>query len=554
MNAIITQSRPRLFAAGFKRLLLAVGLLLGVAGVGVAQGQQPQDALIVTKEGNVGVGTTTPVSKLHIHGDYSNKGAGGLALDASDNNSPEQYVLRINPFSVGNSKVGYQFQTKSIVGGTQLPLTFDNEGRVGIGTPTPGVALEVSQNKAIRVGNANLSSGGDFVNLANHTWFNGSGWQSSGTAGGLYQISGMVHNWYQHDGKGVFLNVMNINADGNVGIATNPRFGKLQVAGGGTPALRLDANAGVAAMSIGGTGQLIVDAPGVTGGRFIVKDNGNVGIGTANPTKAKLEISGAANYNIGRYGYLNKEGRTGTWTAGDLPYSLWASNDVAAPEFHTHSDARIKNIQGRSDSATDLRTLLNLEITNYRYKDVIARGNGAYKKITGQQVEKVFPQAVSKNTEVVPDIYQAASIQDGWIALATDLKKGERVKLITPNGEEGVHEILEVAPGKFRTDFKSEGNMVFVYGREVNDFLTVDYGAISMLNVSATQQIKKEKDEEVKALQRENTGLRSQLAAQEKRLAELEAKDKTRGDRLAAIEMLLFSTNKPVVRTASLKK
>ncbi len=29
---------------------------------------------------------------------------------------------------------------------------------------------------------------------------------------------------------------------------------------------------------------------------------------------------------------------------------------------------------------------------------------------------------------------------------------------------------------------------VFVYGREVNDFHTVDYEALSMLNVSATQE------------------------------------------------------------------
>jgi hypothetical protein len=141
---------------------------------------------------------------------------------------------------------------------------------------------------------------------------------------------------------------------------------------------------------------------------------------------------------------------------------------------------------------------------------------------------------------VVPDIYQQASIQDGWVALATDLKKGERVKLITANGEAGIYEVLEVAQGRFRTDFKPEGNKIFVYGREVNDFLTVDYGAISMLNVSATQQIKKEKDEEVKALQEENAALRSQLAEQEKRLA--------------AIEALLISRDQPATRNASLKK
>ena len=197
--------------------------------------------------------------------------------------------------------------------------------------------------------------------------------------------------------------------------------------------------------------------------------------------------------------------------------------------------------------------MLGIEITDYRHKDVIAKGNGTYKKVTGQQVAKVFSQAVRKHTEVVPDIYQPALIQDGWVALATDLKKGERVKLITANGE-GIYEVLEVAQDRFRTDFKPEGNRVFVYGREVKDFLTVDYEAISMLNVSATQQIKKEKDEEVKALQDENTALRRQLAEQEKRLAELEAKEKVRDEKLAAIQSLLVSRDQPTTRHASLKE
>jgi hypothetical protein len=353
---------------------------------------------------------------------------------------------------------------------------------------------------------------------------------------------------------------MTINSNGNVGVGvTNAQFGKLQVAGGGTTALRLDANAGVAALSIGGTGQLNVDAVGVTGGRFIVKDSGNVGIGTNNPTRAKLEIGAGVTQRVRQFGFLNANGATGRFDAPPVDaltysYSIWANNHIAAAEFDAFSDERIKNIQGRSDSATDLRTLLGIEVTDYRYKDVIGRGNGAYKKVIGQQIEKVFPQAVSKHTDVVPDVYQQASIQDGWVALPTDLKKGERVKLITEKGEESIHEVLEVAPDKFRVDFKHDEDKVFVFGREVNDFLTVDYDAIAMLNVSATQQLKKEKDAEVKALQDENTVLRSQLATQEKRLAELEAKDKTREEKLAAIETLLLSGDKPANRTASLKK
>jgi hypothetical protein len=127
-----------------KMLALFAAVVL-LAGVTIVFGQAAVDSLFVSKEGKVGIGTNAPVSKLHIHGDYQNKGAGGLTLDATDNNNPEQYVLRINPFALGDSMIGYQFQTKSTIGGTQIPLTLDNQGRVGIGA-TPTNRLSVAGN------------------------------------------------------------------------------------------------------------------------------------------------------------------------------------------------------------------------------------------------------------------------------------------------------------------------------------------------------------------------------------------------------------------------
>jgi hypothetical protein len=266
---------------------------------------------------------------------------------------------------------------------------------------------------------------------------------------------------------------------------------------------------------------------------LFIKSNGNVGIGTANPTKAKLEVSGYVNTEVDGYGYTNRNGASAVNGKITSSYSIWASNRIAGVEFNAFSDERIKNIRGRSDGAIDLQTLLGIEIADYIFKDVITKGSTPHKKVIGQQVEKVFPQAVSKLTDVVPDIYRQASFADGWTALSADLKKGERVRLISDKAE-GVYEVLEVTPDKFRTDFKPEGDRVFVFGREVSDFRTVDYDAIAMLNVSATQQLKKEKDEEVKALQAENRELKARLDALE-----------------AAIQRLLLSVGTPAARTDS---
>ncbi len=156
--------------------------------------------------------------------------------------------------------------------------------------------------------------------------------------------------------------------------------------------------------------------------------------------------------------------------------------------MYVTSDSRIKKNLRRSDPTMDLAILNQLQITDYNYSDVAAYGDEQKKGLIAQEVEKLFPQAVTKSTDVVPDIYQMAPMEDRWVTLATDLRKGDRVRLIDKKTD-GVYEVLEVADGKFRTTFAGAGDNVFVYGREVNDFRSVDYDAIAMLNVSATQEL-----------------------------------------------------------------
>ena len=56
---------------------------------------------------------------------------------------------------------------------------------------------------------------------------------------------------------------------------------------------------------------------------------------------------------------------------------------------------------------------------------------------------------------------------------------------------------------------------MFVYGKRVDDFLVLDYEAIAMLNVSATQELAKRVDvhqSQIAKLEDENASLRTKLA------------------------------------------
>jgi hypothetical protein len=263
---------------------------------------------------------------------------------------------------------------------------------------------------------------------------------------------------------------------------------------------------------------------------MVVLKNGNVGIGTSAPSRAKLEVIGATGDNDfgGPAGVYGRSGIGAPNPIGffDVTLSAYFQDDIAAEQFYAFSDKRIKKDIRKSNSQEDLSTLMEIEISDYLMRDSIAKGNQPFKKVIAQQVATVYPQAVSTNlTDVVPDIYQSAEIKDEWILLSTNLKIGERVKLIGKHTSE-IYQVSNVSNSGFQVKGLAAGTKeVFVYGREVDDFHTVDYEAISMLNVSATQEqqrIIENQEKEISALNHKLTMLLNRLERFENELVNSE--------------------------------
>ncbi|MCB0854693.1 MAG: hypothetical protein KDD63_20870, partial [Bacteroidetes bacterium] len=408
--------------------------------------------------------------------------------------------------------------------GDEEGIYIDNVGKVGIGTSAPLDKLDVQGDMtlSIKTGigfdrkiNFDYDLSGFNAGYEDRTSYiqvlmNGT---TAGPGSGTTAAQRMDFHISDNTTTGT-TNVMSLVGNGNVGIGTNTPAATLDIVstGDGANVLQLSTERAWAFQQEGtGSGsnlrlrnvnglnkQFLIDTDGSTRFRsqdgssttmIIDQNNGRIGIGTTTLTQAKVVINGSVSSSLS-YGWLNSSGNTGAaGSPSTNPYSLYANERIAASEFNAHSDMRIKNIRGTSNASEDLSTLMQIEVTDYTLRDTIAKGKTPQKKVIAQQVAQVYPQAVSTNlTEVIPDIYQRAEVKDGWIMLATDLETGDRVKIITESGSD-IYEISAVENDRFQIEaLNIEGETIFVYGREVDDFHTVDYEALSMLNVSATQE------------------------------------------------------------------
>jgi len=232
-------------------------------------------ALTAMYNGNVGIGTTSPGEKLEVVGNIK-------SYSASNNYG---VVAHGSFFAVGNHGGTFMLDldnngSADLVnikksGSSRFYIT--NAGNVGIGTTSPTDKLDISSTTGSQL-RLTRNAGTEYSTLY------------SDSAGGLIisSYSGGSSN-YQifRINSSEKLRIIN---NGNVGIGTTSPNAKLAVNGN----LRVEGNTSGTSASFGGSGDFAIDAPGVSGGRFIVKHStGNVGIGTTSPGY-KLDIQGSS--------------------------------------------------------------------------------------------------------------------------------------------------------------------------------------------------------------------------------------------------------------------
>lgn len=290
--------------------------------------------LLIDGNGKIGMNTLTPTQQLDVRGTITSIGSGtsytgillqntsvganpeiaGVCLDFRGYSMTTGLSARIRSSDGTNGSYGgtLMFSTKSASSTDADTLVervrINETGNVGIGTTLPANKLDIFG------GDISVYNGSNALNNGGKISFGISALSSA--LGPMATIEGKLHyanSSYNALSGGLSFNVrannsnvnttlseiMRIDQSGNVGIGTTTPTYKLDINGntrlrlGST--LRIEGTSSATStnvLSIGANGQLSVDTGAASGGRFIVKDSGNVGVGTTNPT-SKLQVNGS---------------------------------------------------------------------------------------------------------------------------------------------------------------------------------------------------------------------------------------------------------------------
>ncbi len=243
---------------------------------------------IQSSNGNVGIGTTAPSALLHVVGGsirndtsyiLTNRGSIGAGTASND--------LRV--VGVGNLELG---------GNSAVGMTLTSAGNVGIGTTSPTDTLHVvnanrnagillkGSDPRITINSASTSDSSQIVFIDNTT-----------QRGDIFTNGYGLNLTYTASSNQGAISIGSANNVMVGGAGSGDATAKLQVKGAGTT-----------------TGFTFRTQDNNSVDKFVIMDNGNVGIGTTNPGY-NLDVNG----NINANGYLQLTGSTSSYNTSVAP-------------------------------------------------------------------------------------------------------------------------------------------------------------------------------------------------------------------------------------------
>ena len=163
--------------------------------------------------------------------------------------------------------------------------------------------------------------------------------------------------------------------------------------------------------------------------------------------------------------------------------------------YSSLSDTRIKKNIRDIDDVEGLQKILLVQPKKYNYIEYEKNKNCDIIGFIAQQIDEVIPEAITKSTGIVPNIYKNCSVYNKRniiCSIPLDLEIDTEVIITdTEKGSGGRYKIKEIYNDYFVIDKDIDRDEVFVKGYEIKDLHHLDKNYIYTLNVCATQELYK---------------------------------------------------------------
>ncbi len=401
------------------------------------------------------IGTTTLIDRMKIDHD-GNVGIGTSSFSPGEKFAVKGSTLQLGIFPGyldGTPDPNWTTIDMNSTRGLRVWDNFSVSGTVGIGTTAPATTLDVRGSAAaITVGTASATGGALYLGNSAHGLQRGFPTLNADNNVGLYTTAANLY--LSANGKVTDKFILTFN--GEVGIGTSDF----------TPGEKFAVKAGTSQFGImpgmldnvANAAWTTLDMKGFNNGIRIwdnLSVSDKVGIGTTTPD-SPLQVKGAGftTPSLARAYFTFNTGSSiinNTSSSGDIRVHadgyFWADGGG----FVATSDARIKNILGRTNTNDDLEKLRKIAVTDYKYIDEVSNGSTPQKKVIAQQVKEIFPIAINQSKGIIPNVYQVAkkaTVVGTTTQIVTtkahDFVTGDVVKLIVENAGEKIVDVTVI--------------------------------------------------------------------------------------------------------------